>query len=101
MQVPLGHSIVQYYAQWTNFNKGATPWTFSASGGPDGAGSGPYGEEIWSTKAITTQNTGVNLSESYKVPKGYGAWFVDAGGGPGPCSTATGTAVAWGWTAAR
>jgi hypothetical protein len=90
MQVPLHTAILEYVAQWTNFNKGAVPWTFTSTNG------GPYGDP-WSTTAITSQNTGDNLFESYEVPKGYGAWFVDAGGGPGPCSTQTGTAVAWAW----
>jgi len=97
MQVPLVSTIVEYEAEWTNFNKGATPWHFYATGGRGGSGSGPYGEEVWSTTAITPQNTGVAVH--YVVPKGYGAWFVDAGGGPGPCSMQTGTAKAWGWVA--
>jgi hypothetical protein len=88
--VPLHNGILEYVAQWTNFNKGAAPWTFTSTAG------GPYNQP-WSMTAITSQNTGDNLFKSYEVPKGYGAWFVDAGGGPGPCSTQTGTAIAWGW----
>jgi hypothetical protein len=97
MQVPLLKGIAEYGALWTNVNKGATPWQFNATGGRKGSGSGPYGEEQYSTKALTPQNTGVNVN--YKVPRGNGAWFVAAGGGPAPCDLRPGTAVAWGWTA--
>ncbi len=70
------------------------PWLFTSDGG------GPYGyEEIWSTTAITPQNTGVNVN--YDVPSGSGAWFVAAGGGPGACppdvSQARGYAVTYLW----
>ncbi len=97
MQVPLVTDAVEYDASWTNSNPGATPWSFSATGGPGSHGSGPYGEEIWSTTAITPQNSGVNVN--YTVPHGSGAWFVAAGGGPGACPNNTGTATAWAWTA--
>ena len=97
MQVPLLPGIAEYGALWTNINKGATPWLFTASGGHHGSGSGPYGEEQYSTTALTPQNTGVNVN--YKVPAGHGAWFVAAGGGPAPCDLRPGTAVAWAWTA--
>ncbi|MGO9790787.1 MAG: hypothetical protein ACLP8S_15230 [Solirubrobacteraceae bacterium] len=97
MQVPLLKGIAEYGALWTNINKGATPWLFTATGGRHGSGSGPYGEEQYSTTALTPQNTGVNVN--YKVPKGNGAWFVAAGGGPAPCDLRPGTAVAWAWTA--
>lgn len=97
MQVPLLKGIAEYGALWTNSNKGATPWLFTATGGRHGAGSGPYGEEQYSTTALTPQNTGVNVN--YKVPNGFGAWFVSAGGGPPPCDLEPGTAVAWAWTA--
>ncbi len=97
LQMPLEPDVVEYDAMWTNSNPGATPWSFHATGGPNGSGSGPYGEEAWSTKSLTPKNTGVNVH--YRVPKGSGAWFVAAGGGPGPCSGQGGTAYGWGWTA--
>jgi hypothetical protein len=57
------------------------------------SGGGPYGEEVWSTTALTPQNTGVNVH--YDVPPGSGAWFVAAGGGPGQCEKNTGSAQVW------
>jgi len=94
MQVPLLKGIVEYGALWTNINKGATPWLFTATGGRNGSGSGPYGEEYYSTKQVESPGGTI-----YKVPRGYGAWFVSAGGGPAPCDFRSSTAVAWGWTA--
>ncbi len=94
MQVPLIKGIVDYGALWTNINPGATPWLFHASGGRNGSGSGPYGEEYYSTKKVASPGGTI-----YKVPHGFGAWFVSAGGGPGPCYFPASSAVAWGWTA--
>jgi hypothetical protein len=93
MQVPLVKDAISYGAAWTNSNPGAARWIFDSGNGGPGSG------EVWSTKAITSENTGDNLFEAYPVPKGNGAWFVDAGGGPGACDTSTGTAIAWAWTA--
>ncbi len=100
MEVPLelkGHPV-QYVASWSWDTSAAekSPWTFTATGGEGGTGSGPYGEEQWSTTALTAQNTGVNI-KPYEVPHGYGAWFVAAGGGPLPCTVKTGSATAWMW----
>lgn len=89
MQVPLRDDVTEYGAAW-GWTQSDHPWLFTATGGRDGSGSGPYGEEVWSTKAITPQNSGVNVH--YLVPKGDGAWFVSAGGGPGPCTGKTGLA---------
>ncbi len=94
MQVPLIRGIVEYGVLWTNINPGATPWLFTASGGRSGTGSGPYGEEYYSTKQVESPGGTI-----YKVPHGYGAWFVSAGGGPAPCDFRASSAVAWGWTA--
>jgi hypothetical protein len=94
MQVPLIKGIVEYGALWTNINPGATPWLFTASGGRNGSGSGPYSEEYYSTKQVESPGGTI-----YKVPHGYGAWFVAAGGGPAPCDFRASSAVAWGWTA--
>ncbi|MGO9658499.1 MAG: carboxypeptidase-like regulatory domain-containing protein [Acidimicrobiales bacterium] len=92
LQVALQDDIVEYDAAWTP--PGSTSsWAFSASGGPDGSGSGPYAEEYWSTKQVGYGG------DNYPVPKGFGAWFVAAGGGNGPCNDAQGSAKAWGWTA--
>ncbi len=96
MQVPLRDDVTEYGAAW-GWTQSDHPWLFTATGGRDGSGSGPYGEEVWSTKAITPQNSGVNVH--YLVPKGDGAWFVSAGGGPGPCTGKTGLARGWAWTA--
>lgn len=105
MQVPLelDKGIVEYVAAWDWGIPGANPpasnpWIFTAGGGKDGVGSGPYaGEQTWSTTALTPQNTGVNVH--YTVPGGFGAWFVAAGGGSPPCPVRTGEAVAWAWVA--
>jgi hypothetical protein len=57
----------------------SSPWLFTATGGKNGTGSGPYaGEQTWSTTALTPQNTGVDVH--YTVPSGHGAWFISAGG---------------------
>jgi hypothetical protein len=105
MRVPLdlGEAIVEYDASWSwgeaNANPPpSAPWLFTATGGRKGTGSGPFGgEQTWSTTALTPQNTGVNVN--YKVPKGFGARFVAAGGGPAPCVVKTGRATAWAWFA--
>ena len=95
MQVPLIDSVVQYDATWAPPNEPASPRAFTASGGPNGTGSGPFGdEEYWSTKEISYYGI------IYKVPKGFGAWLLGAGGGPAPCTNlGPGVAQAWGWTA--
>ncbi len=95
MLVPLNASVDEYVAVWSWDTPAARahPWTFT------GPGSGPYAEEAWSTKALTPQNTGVNVN--YQVPAGFGAWFVAAGGGPGPCKAETGSAEAWAVTYRR
>jgi hypothetical protein len=95
MLVPLDTDVDEYVAVWSwdTPQARAHPWTFY------GPGSGPYGEEAWSTTALTPQNTGVNVH--YDVPRGFGAWFVAAGGGPGPCKAETGTAQAWAVTYQR
>jgi hypothetical protein len=89
MKVPLNRDVDEYLALWSWDTPAARahPWLFT------GPGSGPYGEEAWSTTALTPQNTGVNVH--YDVPAGFGAWFVAAGGGPGPCDAQTGSAQAW------
>lgn len=105
MQVPLELSkgIVEYAAEWSwgiaNANPPpSAPWIFTATAGRTGTGSGPFaGEQTWSTTALTPKNTGVNVH--YKVPNGFGAWFVAAGGGSGPCVVKTGRAKAWAWVA--
>jgi hypothetical protein len=95
MQVPLLGSIVQYDATWAPPNEPDSPRAFTASGGPNGTGSGPFGdEEYWSTKEISYYGI------IYKVPKGFGAWLLGAGGGSAPCTNlGPGVAQAWGWTA--
>ena len=95
MLMPLHVGVDEYVAVWSWDTPAARahPWTFTAAGGPHGSGSGPYGEEQWSTTALTPQNTGVNVH--YDVPTGSGAWFVAAGGGPGPCEAKTGSAEGW------
>lgn len=98
LKMKLQKGIAVYGAEWRWASRWTgAPWVFHATGGPNGTGSGPYGEEQWSTVALTPQNTGVNVH--YRVPKGYGAWFVAAGGGPGPCSNAATVQSGWGWTA--
>lgn len=105
LQMKLKTGIVEYGAEWSWANPKAnpppaSPWIFTATGGRHGTGSGPYaGEQTWSTTALTPKNTGVNVH--YTVPKGFGAWFVSAGGGPGPCSHAKTMQKAWGWTALK
>ena len=94
MQVPLQDSIVQYDATWTPPNQPDSPRAFSASGGPNGSGSGPYPNEVWSTKEVG--EAGI----VHEVPKGFGAWLLGSGGGAAPCpNLGPGTAQAWGWTA--
>ena len=80
LQMKLQKGIGEYAAEWRwAAHWTGAPWLFTSDSG------GPYGyEQVWSTTALTPQNTGVNVH--YKVPKGYGAWFVAAGGGPGPCT---------------
>jgi hypothetical protein len=85
MQVALSPNAAGYLALWSWTGK--NPWAFTSTTG------GPYSEEIWSTTVITPQNTGVNVH--YDVPRGNGAWFVAAGGGPGPCQPKIGIAQAW------
>ena len=95
MQVPMQDSIVEYDATWAPPNEPDSPRAFTATGGPNGTGSGPFGdEEYWSTKEISYYGI------VYKVPKGFGAWLLGAGGGPAPCTNlGPGVAQAWGWTA--
>ena len=104
MLVPLNPNVDEYVVSWSWTDPKANPnpsdpWTFTATGGPHGSGSGPYGEEQWSTTALTPANTGVNVN--YQVPSGLGAWFVAAGGGPGPCEKTTGVAQGWALTYKR
>ena len=101
MLVPLNANVDEYVVSWSwdTPEAHAHPWTFTATGGPKGSGSGPYGEEQWSTTALTPANTGVNVN--YTVPTGLGAWFVAAGGGPGPCKANTGVAQGWAVTYKR
>ncbi len=91
MRVKLDPAVVEY-AVWWSWTKADTQWEFTSDGRQ---GSGPYSEEIWSTTALTPQNTGVNVH--YKVPKGYGAWFVAAGGGSPPCEVKSGIAEGYAW----
>jgi hypothetical protein len=79
MQIPLITGIDEYEADLWRGSQ-TSPWVFTASGGPDGTGSGPYGVEVYSTKSVTYGIT-------YDVPKGFGAWLVGYGSGPGPCET--------------
>jgi hypothetical protein len=95
MLTPLNPKIDEYVALWYGWPgskaspDAANPWLFTSDSG------GPYaGEQTWSTTALTPQNTGVNVH--YEVPAGSGAWFVGAGGGPGPCTPNIGIA-AQGW----
>ncbi|MGO9660785.1 MAG: DUF642 domain-containing protein [Acidimicrobiales bacterium] len=101
MLVPLNPNVDEYVVSWSwdTPEARAHPWTFTATGGPHGSGSGPYGEEQWSTTALTPANTGVNVN--YQVPSGFGAWFVAAGGGPGDCDPQTGVAQGWAVTYKR
>jgi hypothetical protein len=97
MRVKLSAAVASYEVLWSwteasaNPNP-ANPWTFTSNGV---VGSGPYGEQIFSKTAITPKNSGVNVH--YRVPKGYGAWFISAGGGPAPCPVKTGIAHGWAW----
>jgi hypothetical protein len=95
MQLTLNNKIVEYDATWTPPNQPNSPRPFTATGGPNGTGSGPFGdEEIWSTKEVGYAGI------VHKVPKGSGAWLLGAGGGPAPCTDlGKGVAQAWGWTA--
>jgi hypothetical protein len=93
MQVPLRDSIVEYDATWAPPNQPASPRAFTATGGPNGSGHGPYAIETWSTKVVAYYGI------TYKVPKGFGAWLLGAGGGSAPCTNlGPGVAQAWGWT---
>ncbi|HUA50463.1 MAG TPA: hypothetical protein VMA77_34855 [Solirubrobacteraceae bacterium] len=84
-------NVDQYVALW-NYDQPnqnpppGSPWVFTTTGGPNGTGSGPYGQP-WSTTSITSGTL------TYPVPRGDGAWLVSGGGGCGAASTVTAYAV--------
>ncbi len=97
MRVKLSSTVASYEVLWSWTEASANPspadpWTFTSDGV---IGSGPYGEQIFSKTAITPKNSGVNVH--YRVPRGYGAWFISAGGGQAPCPVKTGVAHGWAW----
>jgi len=82
--------IAEYVALWsydlpTQNPPPNAPWLFTASGGPHGSGSGPYGspEQAWSTKGVLNGGT----PGAYHVPKGHGAWGIGGGSGCAAAST--------------
>ena len=83
MQVPLIRGIVEYGALWTNINPGATPWLFTASGGRNGSGSGPYSEEYYSTKQVESPG-----ERSTKCPTALGLGSFPRGAVPRPAFSA-------------
>lgn len=90
LQVQLVTSVVAYDATWT---PAGTTAMYSYTGG--GAAPGVTSAEgAWTTGQVAYGNL------TYNVPKGDGAWFLGAGGGPAPCtSKGPGTVQVWGWTA--
>ena len=97
MEVPLelNEDPVMYNAVWSENTLGASSSVYRATGGKNSQGIAGAGIR-WSTKQLNKYNTQENIAP-FKVPKGYGAWFVSSGGGPAPCNFVKGHAVAWAW----